>query len=81
MTNKERYAQIADSLWKDCLMINSDWLVDRYPGLWRHMVLLDNQLARLESRTTEGNDYEAMLEKMVQTVRKVRALYEKKEDE
>ena len=78
---KERYAQVADSLWNDCQMIDSDWLIARYPGLWRHLVLLDGQLTRLEPKATEGNDYEAMLEKLVQTVKKVRALYEKKEDE
>ncbi len=73
---KDRYQKAAESLREDCFIIDATWLADHQPELWQRMTLIDRQLERLEARNAEQAEYNSMLQKLVQTVKRARTLYE-----
>jgi hypothetical protein len=75
-SKNDRYRQTAESIREDCFSIDPAWLIDRHPELWQRIVLIDLQLTKLEQKGAEQGEYEMMLTRLVQTVKKARALYE-----
>jgi hypothetical protein len=73
---KARYHKAAEAVMNDCLAIDPLWLADHQTQLWQRMVLIDRQLERLQARNAEAAEYEALLEKLVATVKQARARYE-----
>jgi hypothetical protein len=73
---RDRYHQTAEAIMEDCLAIDPLWLADHQPELWQRMTLIDRQLERLEQRNAEQGEYDATVQKLVETVRKARTLYE-----
>jgi hypothetical protein len=76
------YHQAAESMEGDCWAIEPIWLCDKHYPLWIEIRNLDDVLWRLEQDGEgETEAYQLALARLVSTVKKARALYEREHNQ
>jgi hypothetical protein len=74
------YHSAARTTRKECLSIDSLWLIDHHPELWERLIALDNELTVLERNGAPLGTYQEKLSAVVHLVREARQIQDTEQD-